>query len=1182
MKRSKAIILFAAALVLSHLALIPALCLAADYYLHTTTSDAIDNNPPTATTAKFKDSPAVKRTSYQEIGIWSAAPLIAPMQLESLASLVIWIGLKNSDDQGTYFDLRVEIWKNRVAIAAGETKNIRGVTRNPAKAKQVEVPFGAITGSQFNSGDILSIRILTKVADRGGHNNAVGLRLYYDAVSRPSWLGATFGALPTKLVVASVNSGANPSAGDAFSVTVQSQDASDTPANVSNETAVSLSLTAGTGTLGGTLAGVIAAGTNQLTFSGVTYTKAESGVVLTAARTSGDELTASDSAPFSVNPGVPARLAFSTQPGNSTVGSPLAGPPTVVIQDGFGNLTASTASITVALGTNPVGAILSGTTTNSAIAGVASFSDLSVNQAGTGYTLSASAAALTGATSDSFSITGSAGVSLAASPASLAAGNPLTVSWAQIPNPTQADWIGLYAPGSDENSYLSYIYVSCTTSPNVVAQSGSCPFPTSNYLAPGIYEFRLFTNNSYTRLATSNPVTVTAGLILTASPAAVPAGATVTVAWTNNPNPSSTDSIRLYGIGTGFVGAPLYVSCTQTPTVPLASGSCPYVMPASPVPGHYEFKLFTNDTNTVIATSNQVSVVPPSKLAVYIDQNATAGPPGFSLTVESQTTSGARANVLTDTTVSIGLKAGTGVLAGTLTGMIPAGSSQVTIGLATYTKAESGVVVTATRTSGDPLTTADSLPFTVSGGAPVTLVFVTQPGNATAGSTIPGPPTVAFRDVLGNVTSSTAAVALAIGTNPSAGTLSGHMTAVTSTSVAFAALSINQPGDGYTLTASADGLTSATSSPFSITSPAGGGVISGAITRVSNHSAISGALVEVYQGATLRGMAFSNDSGNYSIDTLGAGSYTVRASFTGLVPQVVSNVAVVDGNTTNVSLSLNFGIAVQTPVAAATITDFSVLVTGHFDRSLASEVAITVNDYVALIDGDEFAAFVPMDSQTTTLTATLKDSLGNLIAGDAVPITPQPPTSEPVLTFRPFPAIALASTPVRFTLVSRNEISQLQLDGNGDGTIDFAGTTLADVSVTFAEPGLYLPFVTVTDTAGALFTDSAIVQVLDITQMDAQLRAKWQGMKSALWNGNTNEAVSYIVSNKRVDYQNMFNNLAIPFASIDQMLGNITYQAVNGLEIEYEMLMNDGPDGDVSYLVLFSLDLDGVWRISFF
>jgi hypothetical protein len=91
-----------------------------------------------------------------------------------------------------------------------------------------------------------------------------------------------------------------------------------------------------------------------------------------------------------------------------------------------------------------------------------------------------------------------------------------------------------------------------------------------------------------------------------------------------------------------------------------------------------------------------------------------------------------------------------------------------------------------------------------------------------------------------------------------------------------------------------------------------------------------------------------------------------------------------------------------------------------------------------------------------------------------------------------------------------------------------------------------------------------------------------KAMKNALRIGDTAAAASYIVINKRASYQTVFNNLTIPFSSIDQMLGNITYQAVKGLEVEYEMLMNDGPDGNISYMVLFSLDEDGVWRISFF
>ena len=76
-----------------------------------------------------------------------------------------------------------------------------------------------------------------------------------------------------------------------------------------------------------------------------------------------------------------------------------------------------------------------------------------------------------------------------------------------------------------------------------------------------------------------------------------------------------------------------------------------------------------------------------------------------------------------------------------------------------------------------------------------------------------------------------------------------------------------------------------------------------------------------------------------------------------------------------------------------------------------------------------------------------------------IPITVQLPTTEQVLTFRPFPAIALVSEAVSFTLTSLNEISQIELDANGDGTIDFTGTTLEGLSVTFAEPGIYFPTV---------------------------------------------------------------------------------------------------------------------------
>lgn len=64
---------------------------------------------------------------------------------------------------------------------------------------------------------------------------------------------------------------------------------------------------------------------------------------------------------------------------------------TVAAKDASGTLVSSfTGSVTLAFGTNATGSTLGGTTSVAAVAGVATFSNISLNKAGTGYTLVAS------------------------------------------------------------------------------------------------------------------------------------------------------------------------------------------------------------------------------------------------------------------------------------------------------------------------------------------------------------------------------------------------------------------------------------------------------------------------------------------------------------------------------------------------------------------------------------------------------------------------------------------------------------------------------------------------------------------------------------------------------------------------------------------------------------------------
>ena len=61
--------------------------------------------------------------------------------------------------------------------------------------------------------------------------------------------------------------------------------------------------------------------------------------------------------------------------------------------------------MTLSLGSNPGGATLNGTASVNAVDGVATFTGLSLNQAGSGYTLVAASAGLPGATSNTFDVT---------------------------------------------------------------------------------------------------------------------------------------------------------------------------------------------------------------------------------------------------------------------------------------------------------------------------------------------------------------------------------------------------------------------------------------------------------------------------------------------------------------------------------------------------------------------------------------------------------------------------------------------------------------------------------------------------------------------------------------------------------------------------------------------------------
>jgi alpha-tubulin suppressor-like RCC1 family protein len=104
-------------------------------------------------------------------------------------------------------------------------------------------------------------------------------------------------------------------------------------------------------------------------------------------------------------PGPASRLQFSVHPSTTTTGDAIWPPVVVAVQDRFGNVVPGfSGSVTVAIGSNPAGGALTGTSTIAVSSGTATFSDLRIDRAGAAYSLTASAGGLAAATSRDLTI----------------------------------------------------------------------------------------------------------------------------------------------------------------------------------------------------------------------------------------------------------------------------------------------------------------------------------------------------------------------------------------------------------------------------------------------------------------------------------------------------------------------------------------------------------------------------------------------------------------------------------------------------------------------------------------------------------------------------------------------------------------------------------------------------------
>ena len=281
--------------------------------------------------------------------------------------------------------------------AATITVQLRDVNGNDIAESGVAVGFSTTRGTlssaseKTNAGGLATVTLTSTEAGTAEITATVA----GFAVANGSPVTVTFApGTATKLAITTPPVGASSGSALATQPVVVIQDAQGNTVTSDSETVVTLALEAGAdGAVGGTLTATAVNGV--ATFAGVTL----SGVVGTSytLRFSSGSLTPADATDVQVSgPGTASQLALATEAAGAASGAAFTTQPVVEVRDAQGNVTASTAVVTM---TVSEGGTVVGTVTVAAVAGVATFTDVGISgTAVTSYTLTFASGSLTEAT----------------------------------------------------------------------------------------------------------------------------------------------------------------------------------------------------------------------------------------------------------------------------------------------------------------------------------------------------------------------------------------------------------------------------------------------------------------------------------------------------------------------------------------------------------------------------------------------------------------------------------------------------------------------------------------------------------------------------------------------------------------------------------------------------------------
>jgi hypothetical protein len=107
---------------------------------------------------------------------------VTAIGLTSLSPAKLWIGLKNSDDVGTKFDLLAEVLRNGSVVGSGQLNDVPGGSSGFNNAVLRTITLILSSAVPMGPGDTMSFRLSVRIAATSGHTSGT-VRLWYNGAA---------------------------------------------------------------------------------------------------------------------------------------------------------------------------------------------------------------------------------------------------------------------------------------------------------------------------------------------------------------------------------------------------------------------------------------------------------------------------------------------------------------------------------------------------------------------------------------------------------------------------------------------------------------------------------------------------------------------------------------------------------------------------------------------------------------------------------------------------------------------------------------------------------------------------------------------------------------------------------------------------------------------------------------